>query len=386
MKVQLKLASKISLTVGAIVLAMVVYGVVMIFTVIDLKQTITLLNEKKIKPLGIVVELAADRQAMKVALRDILLANNPDELNQAINTISKLKKNMAANNDLYSKASEIDEEDVQLYNQWDEDLKTYYQQIDVYIDHIRNVNITEAQLDLKNIASGINIKLTDDINAIKEMNTRDTEKVATQAANKTQKTIWITLGFMLGLVTFSLIAVLALKTNIKAILDSFSEEMKRLLKAILIGHLETRAQTENINFEFRPIAEGINQLVKSVTSYLDHTAPIAIMDTELNIIYANKTAIDVIGKPKNSILGTKCYDNFKAGDCKSDRCAVSNCMKTGKKQTSETDAHPGQHHLQISYDGIPLLDDADKIVGAVEVITDLTAIKQSINIAEKIAI
>ncbi|MCD4650468.1 MAG: hypothetical protein K8S56_01575, partial [Candidatus Cloacimonetes bacterium] len=106
--------------------------------------------------------------------------------------------------------------------------------------------------------------------------------------------------------------------------------------------------------------------------------------TERNIQYINKFGVDLVNSDKKSILGKKCYDQFKTGDC-SNNCALVKCMNSGKMEENEIDAHPAGRDLEIKYVGSPIRNLDKKIVGAMEVVIDQTAILNAQKLTEKVA-
>jgi len=60
--------------------------------------------------------------------------------------------------------------------------------------------------------------------------------------------------------------------NIKGILKKVMDEIKMLTNAAIDGKLSTRSETEKINFEFRPIAIGVNQTLDAVIGPLNVAA------------------------------------------------------------------------------------------------------------------
>jgi hypothetical protein len=50
-------------------------------------------------------------------------------------------------------------------------------------------------------------------------------------------------------------------------------------------------------------------------------------------------------------------------------------MAEDREVSSETDAHPEGLDLEILYSAVPLRDGAGRVVGALEVVTDQTALK-----------
>jgi methyl-accepting chemotaxis protein len=174
--------------------------------------------------------------------------------------------------------------------------------------------------------------------------------------------------------------------SISKVLRSLIGEAKRLADAAVAGKLNTRANPNLVTQEFRPIIEGINETIGTLVNHIDAMPlPAMIADKDLTICYMNKTGADVIGLPVEKILGTKCYDHFRTSDCHTDRCACTRAMREGRTATSETDAHPGKHNLDISYTGVPIKDGNDQIVGVLEVVTDQTAIKRAGRVTAKVA-
>ena len=115
--------------------------------------------------------------------------------------------------------------------------------------------------------------------------------------------------------------------------------------------------------------------------------PVTVMaiDKEFNIQYMNNSGTGLLKKSKSEIVGTKCYDHFKTSDCHTANCACARAMKEQCNATSETDAHPVDLDLEISYTGMPVTNFDNEIVGAFEFVMDQTQIKMAHRIANKIA-
>ncbi len=112
---------------------------------------------------------------------------------------------------------------------------------------------------------------------------KNNEQAASMAGTMTIA-IWIA-AILVGL-GFSLV----LYRSIARILRSLMNETKRLTEAAVDGALDTRADVEKINFEFRPIVDGINATLDAVigplnvaAEYVDRVAkgeiPAKITDT-----------------------------------------------------------------------------------------------------------
>jgi methyl-accepting chemotaxis protein len=54
----------------------------------------------------------------------------------------------------------------------------------------------------------------------------------------------------------------------------------------------------------------------------------------------NQTGASLLGRTQQELIGTKCYDGFCMGDCRTPRCAGGRAMAEDREVSSETDAHP----------------------------------------------
>ncbi len=171
-----------------------------------------------------------------------------------------------------------------------------------------------------------------------------------------------------------------------AVVGAVATDVGMLSKAAVEGKLNTRADASKHQGEFKRIVEGINNTMARLVGLLDTMpTPAMIIDNDFNVQYMNELGAKVGGKTAAQLVGTRCYDHFSTSDCKTERCACGQAMRSGQNANSETDAHPGGLDLDITYSATPLRDEEGKIIGAFEVVSDQTAIKQAARVAEKIA-
>ncbi|MBJ6725802.1 cache domain-containing protein [Geomesophilobacter sediminis] len=185
--------------------------------------------------------------------------------------------------------------------------------------------------------------------------------------------------------TFGSIAS-ALNTCIKVV-GTLNADAAALSVAAMEGRLTVRADAEQHQGAYREIVQGVNNTIDRLVSLLDKMpSPAMIIDRDFTVTYMNDLGAKVGGKTPAQVVGSKCYDHFKTADCKTDNCACYRAMTTAQEATHETDAHPQAGlDLDIAYTGVPIKDDSGKVLGAFEVVTDLTAIKQAARKAQKIA-
>jgi methyl-accepting chemotaxis protein len=180
-----------------------------------------------------------------------------------------------------------------------------------------------------------------------------------------------------------------IKNNLNQCIDAVGtlvSDANVLAMAAVEGKLATRADTSKHQGDFRKIVDGVNRTLDSLVGLLDAMpAPAMIIDRDFTILYMNAIGAKVGGKTQNEVIGLKCYDHFKTKDCKTGKCACSQAMTSNLESTSETEAHPGNLNLEISYTALPIKDENASIIGAFEVVTDQTAVRQAIRKAKKVA-
>lgn len=180
-----------------------------------------------------------------------------------------------------------------------------------------------------------------------------------------------------------------IKLNLNTCIDSINlliQDSGLLSEAATEGRLFTRAKAEMHNGDFRKIISGVNSTIDTLVGLLDKMpVPCMIVNKELEIQFMNKA-----GATLNNTTGlelfrskTKCFDHYKTGDCKTEKCACQKAISTGLETISETDAHPGNYNLEIKYSGIPIKDKNDNIIGAFEIVVDQTEILKNLKEAEK---
>lgn len=180
-----------------------------------------------------------------------------------------------------------------------------------------------------------------------------------------------------------------IKINLNNCIDNLNALVSasiNIAQAASQGKLDQRADAAGQQGDYRKILEGFNQTVDSLVGFIDSMpAPAMIIDDKFQVKYMNRSAASVVGMTQKTVVGQHCYDLFKTDDCKSERCACQQAMRHNRDATSETKARPAGNNLEISYSGVPIRDNQGKVIGALEVVTDLTAIKAAERVSRKVA-
>ncbi|MFZ0932427.1 MAG: MCP four helix bundle domain-containing protein [Syntrophobacteraceae bacterium] len=178
-----------------------------------------------------------------------------------------------------------------------------------------------------------------------------------------------------------------IKNNLNNCIDNVNAlvtDVNMLAEAAVQGNLATRADPAEHSGDYRKIVEGVNNTMSSIVAHLDSMpVPALIVDRDFSIRYMNAVGASLTGLSQQAVIGAKCYDHFKTPHCRTDGCATGQCMLRGHSVTAETDAHLQGKDLDISYSGVPIKDTEGRIIGALEVVTDLTAVKSAARLAKK---
>jgi methyl-accepting chemotaxis protein len=161
----------------------------------------------------------------------------------------------------------------------------------------------------------------------------------------------------------------------QAELRRLAEETRRLTGAAVEGRLDVRADPAAFRGEFRAIVEGLNATLATLVSHLDAVpVPAMIIGHDFEIRYMNHSGASLLGRSQHELVGTRCYDAFRSGDCRTSRCACARAMDDGREVTSATDAHPEGLDLDIVYSAVPLRDADGRVIGGLEVVVDQHAV------------
>lgn len=174
--------------------------------------------------------------------------------------------------------------------------------------------------------------------------------------------------------------------NMAGKIRGLTSDINMLSAAAVEGKLHARADAAQHPGEFRRIVEGVNNTIGSLVGFIDSMPlPAMVIDKEFSIRYMNQTGSQLLNTSQKQLVGTKCYEHFRTSDCHTDNCACAQAMKRVTEATSETDAHPRGHDLEIQYTGRPIKDQQGNVIGAFEVVVDQTGIRKAARKMRKIA-
>ncbi|CAN2040701.1 methyl-accepting chemotaxis protein [Candidatus Magnetomoraceae bacterium gMMP-15] len=174
-------------------------------------------------------------------------------------------------------------------------------------------------------------------------------------------------------------------------IDKIPETMQKMIqvfakviKDIELGKLTVRGDQSQFDGAYSEVVQGGNTLIDVLTGHINSIpVPAMLIDKEFNILFMSKAGADLLGKSQKELVGQKCYDQFNTSDCKTANCACTQAMNSGQEVKRETDAHPKGMDMEIYYNGVPVKNSDNEIVGALEVVIDQTEMKKAMAEAQK---
>jgi methyl-accepting chemotaxis protein len=126
--------------------------------------------------------------------------------------------------------------------------------------------------------------------------------------------------------------------QVRGNLQALVADAAMLSEAALVGRLDTRADAAKHQGDFRKIIQGVNETIESLVNLLDNMpAPAMIISKDFEILYMNKAGASLGNTTGEQLVRTKhrCYDFFRTGDCKTDKCACAVAMRNNAMNTAK---------------------------------------------------
>ncbi|UYP45676.1 hypothetical protein NEF87_001961 [Candidatus Lokiarchaeum ossiferum] len=143
------------------------------------------------------------------------------------------------------------------------------------------------------------------------------------------------------------------------------------------------------NDEVKELVENFTVMVDNIKASMQYTEnileglPVGVMavDNDFNVEKVNDALLNITGF-KRDIVGKKCYDYFKTEVCNTKNCPIA--MAKSKKGTTEMiDIPSGNKIMEVG--GAPIFREGNEVIGGIEVITDVTAIRGLVKSVQQIA-
>ena len=148
--------------------------------------------------------------------------------------------------------------------------------------------------------------------------------------------------------------------------------------------------------EIGSLAQTFNRMVASLresmedarlkVEYLDQVpSPVVAVDRDLNVLFANRAAAELVGKSRDDCVGQRCSALFGMAHCDTPECRMTRCWQTDSTQTGETVATVPDGEMPVRYTCGALRDERGTVVGGIEFLFDITAEAEIVALAGKVA-
>ena len=163
--------------------------------------------------------------------------------------------------------------------------------------------------------------------------------------------------------------------RIPAALNDVLAEYQKLEKQIENGTLGAEGDPGKFSGDFATLIRGTNAILGRFRTVLENIpSPVVVLDSDLKATYLNTQARNVAGA---DYKGKTCFQLFARDDFGTDACGLTKAVATKQSASGETVAHPQGKDMDISYTAIPMYNNEGKLASVLQLITDLTAIKQT---------
>jgi methyl-accepting chemotaxis protein len=175
-------------------------------------------------------------------------------------------------------------------------------------------------------------------------------------------------------------AMVAALRAIPDVLKQVLAEYRSLEDEIELGMLDAQGNESRYKGDFATLVRGTNAVLTRFRMVIDNIpSPVLMMNRELQLQYMNTAGRELAG---SDYRGKE--QLFKRED-EGPNDAVHKAIEGKRRASAETRSHPGGKNLDISYTAIPMLNAQGSLASVLQLITDLTDIKNQQRTMLKVA-
>ncbi len=158
-------------------------------------------------------------------------------------------------------------------------------------------------------------------------------------------------------------------------LHKVTEEYSRVKDDLLHGNVLVQGNDAQFEGAFAELVQGTNTTLAQFQSILNNlTSPLVMLDKQLRVVYANDVCQKVVG---TDYLHKSCKEIMNRDDSGTPSDALNKAVATLRPATGYTIARPRGMARDIAYTAIPFTDGAGKLACVLQLITDLTEVKDT---------
>lgn len=267
----MKMATKITATLVVLVALMIIVGIVGAIDIKKIEDADTRLFQKMTLPIEYLGEISDSFQRIRVRSLQLAVAQTAEEKKTHKGKIDEYRKKIEENIEFY-KDTYIDEGDRKTWEAFISLMQKYFEINAQYLELFEKDQDKEAYALMNGEGAKVKDQVQEALDKIKTSNV-DAAKATSDNNTKTANgAITVMTIFIVIAALFAAVIGYFIVKNYASIIKVFMSEMNRLIQSAVNGELDTRADTSRINFEFRPIAVGVNQTLDAVIGPLNVAA------------------------------------------------------------------------------------------------------------------
>ncbi|MDL2267152.1 methyl-accepting chemotaxis protein [Desulfovibrio sp. OttesenSCG-928-G15] len=174
-------------------------------------------------------------------------------------------------------------------------------------------------------------------------------------------------------------ALRSIPSSLKNVVDEYAG----LAQRIEAGDIEAKGNPDTFPGQFASLITGTNNMLSQYQAMLNAlTAPVLVLDKDLRVTYMNDKAKALAG---SSYAGRTSGQVMGMEDYNKPECAIQKAASSLRPASAETIATPQGNRLDIEYTAIPFTDSKGQLATILQLITDLTQIKNSQRVILEVA-
>jgi methyl-accepting chemotaxis protein len=162
---------------------------------------------------------------------------------------------------------------------------------------------------------------------------------------------------------------------ISTALNSIISDYQNLEKNMEKGEISSSVDAAKYKGDFSVLVRGTNNALNRFLTVLDSIpSPVTMLNKDLQMVYLNSAGRTLAG---DDYRGKTCKQVFGLEDYETNSCSVKKAVESRHPASSETRAHPGGRDMDVSCTAIPFFDGNGQFLSLLQLVTDLTAIKET---------
>ncbi len=282
----LKIGAKLIIGFGAVTLFLLITGITGFLGVYNLEESISNIGLNRIPDLRNLLLINRERWTIRSQTLDVWTYENvPDSQNEYRKILDQKDKSQKIVEEALSDFLKVERQSDRgrmLSAQLERDYRAWreiYVDIDRIINQLSITNDAETKAKLYKEYSEITRRMIPMSNKFGETadllyanNTENTNKMIEDDISEASFFKVFTVVVMLLGASLAILFSFLIIRNIKGVTTGLSEQVAKLTDAASNGKLDYRADPNTINFEFRPLVEGINSVLDAVIRPLNVAA------------------------------------------------------------------------------------------------------------------